>query len=169
MYIISTIALTYPGVKRFLYGEIYKVTPIKRSYLSKFKNNLNKNPTKAELAFQDILLELKLKFRKNKGFMRRAKSFCIVDFYLVKPFRLAVEIDGEYHNTPEQIVYDAERTLYLNSRKIKVIRFTNEQVLDNKEETIKLFKKELLSILYNHKAKATKLKAVINQYISRLK
>lgn len=101
--------------------------------------------------------------------MKGAKSFCIVDFYLSRPFRLVVEIDGGYHNTLEQQLYDAERTLYLNSRHIRVIRFTNEQVLDNKEETIKEFKKILLDILINYPAKSTKLKAIIYQLHSGLK
>ena len=62
-----------------------------------------------------------LHFRKQHPF-----GIYILDFYCDKA-NLAIEVDGEIH--VKRSDYDNERTKYLNSAGIKVIRFTNEQVL----------------------------------------
>lgn len=62
-----------------------------------------------------------LHFRKQHPF-----GIYILDFYCDKA-NLAIEVDGEIHVKRSE--YDNERTKYLNSAGIKVIRFTNEQVL----------------------------------------
>ena len=54
----------------------------------------------------------------------------IIDFLCYRP-RLAVELDGGQHQ--EQVDYDAERTRWLESRGFKVIRFWNNQVLEEPE------------------------------------
>ena len=50
----------------------------------------------------------------------------IVDFYCFK-LKLAIEIDGESHT--ENFEYDQKRTGYLNRFGVKVIRYTNDQVM----------------------------------------
>ena len=54
----------------------------------------------------------------------------IVDFLCYRP-RLVVELDGGQHQ--EQADYDNERTRWLESRGFKVIRFWNNQVLEEAE------------------------------------
>ena len=54
----------------------------------------------------------------------------VLDFYCPAA-RLAVELDGGYHHTPEQRVYDAERTAHLEREGIRVLRFENQAVLDD--------------------------------------
>ena len=49
----------------------------------------------------------------------------IIDFYCDKA-NLAIEIDGDIHQYKK--TYDKERTKYLESTGIKVIRFSNEDV-----------------------------------------
>jgi len=39
----------------------------------------------------------------------------ILDFYCSK-LLLAIEIDGVTHNSPEEILYDKQRTHYLNKK-----------------------------------------------------
>lgn len=56
----------------------------------------------------------------------------IVDFYFRKS-KLIVEIDGGYHNTPEQQHNDAIRQNWLEHMGYKVVRFTNEEVLFDTE------------------------------------
>jgi 5-methyltetrahydrofolate--homocysteine methyltransferase len=51
----------------------------------------------------------------------------IVDFFSLV-FGLAVEVDGHGHESEDQKIYDEQRTEYLNSRNIQVLRFTNDQV-----------------------------------------
>jgi 5-methyltetrahydrofolate--homocysteine methyltransferase len=64
-----------------------------------------------------------LKFRRQHAVDR-----FIVDFYCGKP-KLIIEIDGEVHlNNPPR---DAERTKILQALGFRLIRFTNDEVLDN--------------------------------------
>ena len=52
----------------------------------------------------------------------------IVDFYCFA-LNLVIEIDGDSHFTEQGIAYDSERTKILESYGLKVIRFSNLQVL----------------------------------------
>ena len=42
--------------------------------------------------------------------------------------KLIVELDGKYHQLPDQQVSDKDRTDWLESQGFKVLRFTNEEV-----------------------------------------
>jgi hypothetical protein len=42
--------------------------------------------------------------------------------------KLIVELDGDQHGVDQAIARDAQRTVYLNSRGYKVVRFTNGEV-----------------------------------------
>lgn len=52
----------------------------------------------------------------------------ILDFYCPGA-RLAVEIDGRQHASEEALRYDDERTRGLAARGIRVLRFTNDDVV----------------------------------------
>lgn len=52
----------------------------------------------------------------------------IADFYCHKA-KLVVELDGSQHCTPEEIAYDEKRTIYLQSQGLRVLRFSNLDVL----------------------------------------
>ena len=54
----------------------------------------------------------------------------ITDFYCRK-LKLVIEIDGDSHSNMK--VYDYHRTSFLKSRGLKVIRFTNRDILYNLE------------------------------------
>jgi very-short-patch-repair endonuclease len=71
-----------------------------------------------------------LKFRRQHPI-----SNFIADFYCHK-LKLVIEIDGKYHGTLEQYNHDQNRSAEFNRFQIKVIRFTNEEVLNNIEEVI---------------------------------
>lgn len=53
----------------------------------------------------------------------------ILDFFCPTA-QLAVELDGESHLTADAMVYDRERTAYLNGLNIRVLRFLNTEVYD---------------------------------------
>jgi len=63
-----------------------------------------------------------------KFFRQYSVGAYILDFYCPEK-KLAVELDGGQHNLSEGREYDAERTAYLNSHGIKVVRFWNNEVL----------------------------------------
>lgn len=54
----------------------------------------------------------------------------IVDFYS-NSAKLAIEIDGSQHYNEENKQYDKKRTEYLNSLGINVIRFSNDECVNN--------------------------------------
>jgi very-short-patch-repair endonuclease len=56
----------------------------------------------------------------------------IVDFYC-SAIRLAIELDGGEHNDPRHQVRDQRRSRLLESKGITVIRFWNNDVLENIE------------------------------------
>jgi len=56
----------------------------------------------------------------------------IVDFYCPQ-LRLAIEIDGESHFTEEGKSCDDERTAVLEGYGLRIMRFTNQEVLRNLE------------------------------------
>ena len=52
----------------------------------------------------------------------------IVDFYCHKA-KLVVELDGSQHCDPEAVEYDRRRTSYLESLGLRVLRFSNLDVM----------------------------------------
>ena len=54
----------------------------------------------------------------------------VVDF-VCKPAKLIVEIDGDTHYTDAGITHDTQRSAFLESRRFRVLRFTNAEVMDN--------------------------------------
>jgi very-short-patch-repair endonuclease len=66
-----------------------------------------------------------LRFRKQHPVDR-----FILDFFCYE-HKLAVEIDGDSHAEPGQHAYDQARTDWLTGHGIRVLRFTNREVVNN--------------------------------------
>lgn len=105
-----------------------------RYYLPYNKNlverakELRKNMTVAEKAIWH-------KYLRNfpyRVLRQRPIDNFIVDFYCPQ-LKLVIEIDGDTHFSENAQNYDAERTTVLESYGLKVIRFTNDEVLTNLE------------------------------------
>jgi very-short-patch-repair endonuclease len=71
-----------------------------------------------------------LRLRPERWLRQRPIGNFIPDFYCSSR-KLIVEVDGLHHHTPEGLVKDAERTAFLEGLGIKVIRFTNQEVMNN--------------------------------------
>lgn len=54
----------------------------------------------------------------------------VLDFYCASK-KLAVELDGEVHDDPDQVMRDQMRSVALEALSVRVIRFRNEEVLKN--------------------------------------
>ena len=65
----------------------------------------------------------------------------IVDFYCHK-YGLVIEIDGEIHLSQQE--YDNGRTVELEKYGLKVIRFTNKEVINDIENVIQRIKENLV-------------------------
>lgn len=71
-----------------------------------------------------------LKNFKYRVYRQRPILHYIADFYCAR-LKLVIEIDGDSHFLDSGIEYDIERTKIFNNIGIKVIRFTNKEVLSN--------------------------------------
>lgn len=71
-----------------------------------------------------------LKFRRQHPIDR-----FIADFYCHEK-QLVIELDGSIHNKKEQEHFDKGRTETLNEFGIRVLRFKNEEIMNNVEEVV---------------------------------
>ena len=62
------------------------------------------------------------RFRRQHGF-----GPYVLDFYCLV-LKLCIEVDGEIHQRTDVVEKDKERTSFLESNGIKVIRFTNDEI-----------------------------------------
>ena len=68
----------------------------------------------------------------------------VLDFYCARA-KLAVELDGGQHLTTEGLARDAERSSFLELHGIRVLRFTNTQVLAEIDQTLEAVLRALRS------------------------
>lgn len=97
----------------------------------KFRKDLVKNSTSAELIFKEALTKANIAFEFQKIVYIHSSSiiskFYIADF-LLSSTNIIIEIDGGYHNSVEQQEKDLQRTKDLQNLGYKVVRLTNEMV-----------------------------------------
>ncbi|TAE34726.1 MAG: isoleucine--tRNA ligase [Alphaproteobacteria bacterium] len=94
---------------------------------------LRKNPTDAEKTLWNLLKNKQLdhiKFRRQHPI-----GTYIVDFACLS-HQLIIELDGGQHDEITQQTYDAERTVFLEKAGFVVLRFWNNDVLDNPEGVV---------------------------------
>ena len=99
------------------------------SNAKKLRDNATEAEEKLWLAVKNYQIE-GFKFRRQHPL-----SFYVADFYC-HALKLVIEIDGGYHLTAEQQLLDEERTKNIEFQGLKVIRFTNEEVLAQLPEVI---------------------------------
>lgn len=108
-----------------------------------FAYELRKLATEAEVVLWEKLKNHKfdeLKFRRQHPI-----GVYIADFYC-QCFKLVIEVDGDYHRTPEQTEKDRERTAYLNANGVQVIRFTNNEVLHKIDQVLATIRLKITEI-----------------------
>ena len=100
-----------------------------------------KNSTNTEKIIWNILRNRKLsgyKFKRQYSIDR-----FVVDFYCPE-LKLAIEIDGEIHDSKESFEYDRVREKFIQELRIKIIRFRNDEVYDNLESVVTEIKNNLI-------------------------
>ena len=100
---------------------------------------MRREPTEAETILWHAISEDRLGVRFRR---QHVIGDYIVDFVCLSK-SLIIEIDGGYHNTDEQKTYDTLRTEWLELQGFTVIRFTNEQVLNNLEQVLHIIQQML--------------------------
>jgi very-short-patch-repair endonuclease len=95
---------------------------------------MRKNETPAEDFMWNLLRNrrfLGYKFRRQHPVAQKY----ILDFFCDE-LRLGLELDGDYHNSQDQKEYDEGRTYELTELGIKIIRFSNQEVLWETEKVL---------------------------------
>ena len=98
-----------------------------------------KNPTEAESILWNLLKgkQLGYKFRQQ-----HPMDIFIPDFVCIEK-RLIIEVDGDYHLTPEQIQLDDAREQKLTDLGYRILRFSNDEVIANSDGVIASIKRTL--------------------------
>lgn len=112
--------------------------PDNRELLILRVRRMRRNPTAGELAFGNLLLDMCINFKRQKIFYVGNSGY-IVDFYVPNK-RVVFEIDGNSHDGRGE--YDQNRTSLLIERGVRnVVRFTNVEILRDKQAVIEKVKK----------------------------
>lgn len=73
----------------------------------------------------------------HKGLISKNR-FYLVDFYLPAPRKLVIEVDGEYHNSLNQIKKDTARDYYITKiRRMHLLRISNRDAFLLNAEDLK--------------------------------
>jgi PncC family amidohydrolase len=107
--------------------------PIVYGTLKNFVAEHRSNSTEAEKILWEIVRGKKLsgyKFRRQHIILNY-----IADFVCL-PENLIIEVDGLYHQLPENKITDKERTKRLNETGFDVLRFTNEEVIHHTDTVV---------------------------------
>ena len=101
-------------------------------YQKQIRSQLRTNmPKPEEVLWQKIRRkQLGVKFRRQHGIGRY-----IVDFYCAE-LSLVIEIDGDSHFSTEGKEKDTKRDAFIEALGIKVLRFTNEEVMKQTESVL---------------------------------
>ncbi|MBQ8271198.1 MAG: endonuclease domain-containing protein [Bacteroidaceae bacterium] len=106
---------------------------VNRKELKGLRRTLRRNLTPTEAA-----LWSQLKAGKLDGISWRRQFSVgdyILDFYCPK-FKICIELDGASHYTMQGDACDLDRTEFLNSKGIRVIRFENKEIWNNIDEVL---------------------------------
>lgn len=86
---------------------------------------------------KDIIPNLPVKVMRQ-----RVIGNYIADFYCASK-KLVIEVDGDTHYTNEAREYDRERTAFFESLGIRVMRYPNNEVIENPDEVLEDLKRIL--------------------------
>ncbi|WP_412069173.1 endonuclease domain-containing protein [Rubrivirga sp. IMCC43871] len=85
-------------------------------------------PTTAEATLWKVLRRRRLHDRRFRR--QRSIGSYVLDFYCPAE-RLAIEVDGGIHHDPARAAYDSTRQRWLEDQGLRVVRYSNEEVLSH--------------------------------------
>ena len=95
--------------------------------------------TSSEIRLENYVCKLGVRYRTQHPVLSCA---AFLDFYFPDS-NLAVEVDDPGHLKVKQAAKDKERTAKLNKKGIRVVRFTNAQVVNDMDYVLEVIKGEL--------------------------
>jgi very-short-patch-repair endonuclease len=101
---------------------------------------LRKNSTLAEASLWE---QLRGKRVDGIKFARQHAAGPYFADFAARSHKLIVEVDGATHSTDAELRKDAARTAFLESQGYRVLRVTNDEVLNGMDEVLTLIRKAL--------------------------
>ena len=117
-----------------------------RSEIFKRAEYLRNNPTEAEkLLWEKLNCD---PFKKYHFRRQHPIHHFIADFYS-HGLKLIIELDGGYHEKEDQQKKDDIRTDLLSFQGLDIIRFTNQEVMENMETVLKTLEEKIKTIPFS--------------------
>jgi very-short-patch-repair endonuclease len=110
--------------------------------LKQRRRDLRRNQTEAEKTFWSQVRNRQ--FRSLRFFRQYSIGPYVLDFYCPKT-SIAVELDGGQHAWDERREYDTLRADYLKAHEIEVMRFWNNDVLQNIKGVLARIEEKIIS------------------------
>ena len=120
-------------------NELRWAAPDRYALLKDFARKNRINPTDAEIILWQHIRDKAL---GTKFYRQYVIADYIVDFVSLQS-NLIIEVDGAYHSELEQQDYDEGRTARLESFGFKVLRFSNEEVLNQVDKVTNIIQLHL--------------------------
>lgn len=108
--------------------------------LFEYAKAMRNKPTEAEEFLWNYISDSQIQGIRFKR--QHPVLYFIADFYCHKA-KLIIEIDGGYHLEPEQYRYDTDRDEELSLLGLKVLRFSNDQVMFETEKVLYIINEEV--------------------------
>jgi very-short-patch-repair endonuclease len=77
----------------------------------------------------------------------------IADFACAEA-RLVIEVDGETHSSPEQLVHDARRASFIEAEGWSILRIWNSDVYDNEDGVVRMIEENAQAGVEGQRARA---------------
>ena len=113
--------------------------PILYKLLKDFAKRQRLNPTDAE----KVLWEYLKKGQLGQPFRKQHIIGEFIADFICLPAHLIIEVDGGYHQLPDQQIDDETRTQWLKKQGFRVMKFTNERVMFDTDNVIHEIKENI--------------------------
>lgn len=114
-----------------LIGYFCNLPKSKKEWIQDTREALKSKANKYEILLGEYLIEKKVKFIHQAPFIIDGKIY-FLDFYVPNK-KLAIEIDGNYHQSMTQEKYDNVRDKSFQSIGIKTIRINNNETMSKQQ------------------------------------
>ena len=115
--------------------------PDRYELLKDFARHNRREMTESETVLWNALREMKAGIR----FRRQHPIGDYIADFICLPAKLVIEVDGGYHQEPQQQESDKQRTEFLVSKGYQVIRIKNEEISNDLNEVVMRIKAEVLN------------------------
>ncbi|MBR4729177.1 MAG: endonuclease domain-containing protein [Prevotella sp.] len=115
--------------------------PDRYELLKDFARHNRREMTESETVLWNALRNMKAGVR----FRRQHPIGDYIADFICLPAKLVIEVDGGYHQEPQQQELDQQRTEFLVNKGYQVIRIKNEEISNDLNEVVMRIKAEVLN------------------------